>query len=82
MTKAGFMFSLGHKFNLDSLEFIPMDSLFCETDKDEPDITGVYQQIADALNLDIEEFAAQIALNVHRVFPTLQTPPSYFVEEQ
>ena len=46
------------------------------------DIRDVYQQIANALNLDIEDFAAQIAQNVHRVFPTLQTPPSYFVEEQ
>ena len=79
MVKAGFMFSLGNKFNVDSLEFIPMDSLFCETDEDEMDIREVYQQIADALNLDIEDFAAQIARNVHRVFPTLQTPPSYFV---
>lgn len=79
MAKAGFMFSLGNKFNVDSLEFIPLDSLFCETDEDEMDIREVYQQIADALNLDIEDFAAQIALNVHRVFPTLQTPPSYFV---
>ena len=79
MAKAGFMFSLGNKFNVDSLQFIPMESLFCETDEDETDIREVYQQIADALNLDIEDFAAQIALNVHRVFPTLQTPPPYFV---
>ncbi len=81
MAKAGFLFSLGNKFNVDSLEFIPKGSLFCETDEDEMDIRDVYQQIADALNQDIEEFAAQIAENVHRVFPTLQTPPAYFVEE-
>lgn len=82
MVKAGFMFSLGNKFNVDSLEYIPINSLFCETDEDEMDIRDVYQQIANALNLDIEDFAAQIAQNVHRVFPTLQRPPSYFVEEQ
>lgn len=81
MAKAGFMFSLGNKFNVDALEFIPMDSLFCETDEDEMDIKDVYQQIADALNLDIENFASQIACNVHRVFPTLQMPLSSFVEE-
>ena len=78
MVQAGFMFSLGDKFNVDSVEYIPIESLFCETDENEMDIRDVYQQIADALNLHIEEFAAQIAKNVHRVFPTLQTPPSYF----
>lgn len=81
MAKAGFMFSLGNKFNVDSLEHIPMDSLFCETDEDEMDIRDVYQQIADALNIDIEDFASQITKNVHRVFPSLQTPPSYFIRD-
>lgn len=81
MAKIGFMFSLGNKFNVDSLAHIPKESLFCETDEDEMDIRDVYQQIADALNMDIEEFAAQIAENVHRVFPSLQTPPLYFAEE-
>ena len=81
MSKAGFMFSLGNKFNVDSLEYIPINSLFCETDEDEMDIRDVYHQIANALNLDIEDFAAQIAQNVHRVFPTLQTPPSYFITD-
>ena len=81
MSKAGFMFSLGNKFNVDSLEYIPIYSLFCETDEDEMDIRDVYHQIANALNLDIEDFAAQIAQNVHRVFPTLQTPPSYFITD-
>ncbi len=71
----------GDKFNVDSLEFIPKDSLFCETDEDEMDIRDVYQQIADALNQDVEEFAAQIAKNVHRVFPALQTPPAYFAND-
>ena len=81
MVKAGFVFSLGDKFNVDSLEFIPKESLFCETDEDEMDIRDVYQQIADALNQDVEDFAAQIAKNVHRVFPALQAPPAYFANE-
>ncbi len=81
MVKAGFMFSLGNRFNVDSLEHIPKESLFCETDEDEMDIRDVYQQVADALNRDVEEFAAQIAENVRKVFPTLQTPPSYFADD-
>lgn len=75
------MFSIGDKFNVESLSFIPKESLFCETDESEIDIRDVYQQVADALNIDIEEFAAQVAENVHRVFPTLQTPPPFFAEE-
>ena len=82
MVKGGFMFSLGNRFNVDSLEFIPINSLFCETDEDEMDIKEVYRQISYALDMDIEYFAAQIAQNVHRVFPTLQTPPSYFISDE
>ena len=80
MVRAGYMFSIGDKFNVDSLEFIPKESLFCETDESDVDIRDVYQQVADALDQDIEELAAQVAENVRRVFPTLQTPPPYFAE--
>lgn len=71
MSNVGFMFSLGEKFNPNSLKFIPKASLFCETDESEIDISDVYQQIADALNRNVEEFAAQIAENVRRIFPTM-----------
>ena len=74
MAKVGFLFSLGERFNVDSLDFIPKDSLFCETDESETTILGVYQQIASALNIELEDFAALIAENVKRVFPTLQKP--------
>ncbi len=74
MTKVGFMFSLGERFNVDALEFIPYDALFCETDESETTILEVYQQISSALNQDIEYFATQIAQNVQRIFPTLQKP--------
>lgn len=71
MARAGFMFSIGEKFNPSSLKFIPKTSLFCETDESQIDINDVYQQVADALNQDVEEFAAQIADNVRKVFPAL-----------
>ena len=74
MSKVGFLFSLGERFNVDALEFIPNDALFCETDESEITILEVYQQIASVLNQDIEDFAAQIAKNVQRVFPTLEKP--------
>ena len=78
MVRAGYLFSIGDKFNVDSIEFIPKESLFCETDESDIDIKDVYQQVADALNQDIEALAAQVAENVRRVFPTLQTPTPYF----
>ena len=74
MAKLGFMFSLGERFNIDALEFIPKDALFCETDESDTSIFEVYQQIASALNQDIEDFAMQITENVQRVFPKLQQP--------
>ncbi len=74
MGKAGFMFSMGERFNVDSIEFIPSDSIFCETDESETNILEVYQQIALALNQELEDFASQVAKNVHRVFPTLPKP--------
>ena len=77
MVKVGFMFSLGERFNVDSLEFIPKDALFCETDESEITILEVYQQINAALNLELEDFAAQIAENVQRVFPALQKPQEF-----
>lgn len=77
MAKAGFMFSLGERFNVDSLEFIPKDALFCETDESEITILKVYQQVAAALNVELDDFATQIAENVQRVFPALQKPQEW-----
>ena len=76
MTKLGFMFSLGERFNVDSLEYIPKESLFCETDESEITILKVYQQISASYNIDLEDFALQIAKNVRRVFPALQNTKS------
>ena len=73
MTKLGFMFSLGERFNVDSLEYIPKESLFCETDESEITILKVYQQIANALQIDLKSLSTLIAENVYRVFPTLQS---------
>lgn len=73
MVKAGFMFSIGLRFNVDSLQLIPKNSLFCETDESEVTILKVYQQIANALQIDLKSLSTLIAENVYRVFPTLQS---------
>lgn len=71
MARVGYMFSIGERFNANSLPHIPEDSLFCETDESTIGISEVYQQVADALNKNVKELAAQIAANVRKVFPAL-----------
>ncbi len=72
MVKAGFMFSIGMRFNVDSLQLIPKNSLFCETDESDITILKVYQKIANALQIDLKSLSTLIAENVYSVFPTLQ----------
>lgn len=76
-----FLFSIGDNINIDSMQLIPFDSLFCETDEGEMNIRQVYLQVSHALNMQPEEFSAGIAVNVHRVFPALQPPKPYYRDE-
>ena len=78
----GFLFSVGEDINVESMELIPVESLFCETDEDEMDIRDVYAQAAQAQNMELEEFAEKIAENVHRIFPTLEAPTPFDPEEE
>ena len=71
MAKAGFMFSIGERFNAESMKYIPKESLFLETDESEIDIKVVYQQVAEAMHLNLEDLVVQIAQNVNCVFPNL-----------
>lgn len=78
----GFLFSVGEDINVESMEIIPVESLFCETDEDEMDIRDVYAQAAQAKNMDLDEFAEKIAENVHRIFPTIEAPTPFDPEEE
>ncbi len=78
----GFLFSVGDDINVESMEIIPIESLFCETDEDVMDIREVYLQAAQAMNMDLEEFAEKIAENVHRVFPSIEAPQPFDPEEE
>ncbi len=78
----GFMFSVGDKLNVDSLQLIPIDRLFCETDEDDMDIREIYTQVANVLDLDLNIFADRIAQNVRAIFPNLPHPSkNYEIEE-
>ncbi|MDR1742460.1 MAG: TatD family hydrolase [Dysgonamonadaceae bacterium] len=77
LVKEGFMFSFGDDINVDSMQFIPQESMFCETDEDEMDIRDVYLQAAQALDMEIKVFAEIVTKNVRRVFPSLEHPLPY-----
>ena len=66
-----FMFSVGDKFNKESVNMIPLDSLFCETDVYDTDIVTVYKGLAEALNIEIENLGEHIERNIMKIFPQL-----------
>lgn len=78
----GFKFSVGENINIESMQLIPIDSLFCETDEGDMTIREVYMQTSQALNIDINEFADKIAKNVRNMFPSVKPPKSYFPNEE
>ena len=77
----GFLFSIGDQINVDSMQLIPVDALFCETDEDEMSIREVYRQTSQAVNMDIEEFADCVAANIRRIFPTVHPPKPFYPKE-
>ncbi|MFR9166770.1 MAG: TatD family hydrolase [Dysgonomonas sp.] len=67
----GFYFSIGDKFNKESISEIPLDHIFCETDDDDITIESVYEELAETLGMPIEDLCGQIENNVKKVFPQL-----------
>jgi TatD DNase family protein len=64
----GFYFSIGEKFNVESLKKIPLERLFCETDVTDIPISEIYDKIADGLQIPIENLASHIEENVRKIF--------------
>lgn len=71
LLKFGFLFSIGDKFNKDSVKDIPLDRIFCETDVSDIDIELVYESLADALDMSVEVLCDQVEQNVVKYFPQL-----------
>lgn len=71
LVKLGFQFTIGAKFRTEGLKFIPLNILFCETDESESSIEEVYASVAQALGLELEDFAKAVANNVKTIFPDL-----------
>lgn len=63
LLSAGMYISLGEKFNHETAKFIPMDRLFIESDESKAALYDIYQRVAQAKEISIEELARQIAQN-------------------
>ena len=77
----GFLFSVGENINVDSMSLIPTKRIFCETDEGEMSIRDVYLQASQALNIEVEKFAAIVRENVQRVFPAVHPPEPFYQDE-
>jgi len=69
--KMGFKFSIGERFNAESLKHIPLDSLFCETDMADISIYRVYEQIAAVYGMDLCQFATCVEENIDMYFKNM-----------
>ena len=68
LSRVGFKFSIGEKFNVDSLKEIPLTDIFCETDDSDLTICKVYENISSGIDVNKNHFAILVADNVGRVF--------------
>lgn len=64
----GFKFSIGEKYNEESVKLIPDDSLFCETDMSEVSILNIYRQLAFIRSVELKELVSRIENNVKMTF--------------
>lgn len=67
LIRQGFYLSFGERFNPEAVREAWPGRLFAETDDRETDIRTVYRDLSASLDLRLEQFAAQIAGNVHNV---------------
>lgn len=61
-------FSIGEKFNEETVKLVPSESLFCETDDSGLDIREIYKKIAQARNINLADLIEDVAKNVKSVF--------------
>lgn len=64
LSRLGFKFSIGAKFNEESVKQMPLDSIFCETDESNVSICKVYERLLGVLGLDFDLFAKIMDENI------------------
>lgn len=77
LLKHNFYFSIGEKQNIESLQLIPLDRIFCETDVNDCTIDQIYQTLAETLEIDLDLLAQQIEYNVQNIFPMILLNPKF-----
>lgn len=68
LAKMGFCFSLGKYFNEESVEKIPIDRLFFETDTSDVYIQEIYQNVAKVKGVTLEFLTNVVEMNIKRTF--------------
>lgn len=64
----GFKFSIGEKFNPESVKSIPKDSIFCETDTSDISICKIYEDVSGVIGVELNHFAIFVEENIQKVF--------------
>lgn len=62
----GFNFSIGEKFNSESLKHMPISSVFCETDESSESIDVIYKRVSVGFGLDFNQFAFKVLENMSK----------------
>ncbi len=68
LSKLGFKFSIGERFNEESIRLIPLHSLFCETDMSAIPICQVYFIVSSVLGIDFNQFVEIVGENMGKNF--------------
>lgn len=68
LVKLGFYFSIGKYFNEESVEKIPIERLFLETDTSDIYIGEIYQNVAKTKGVDLEFLTNVVEMNIKRTF--------------
>lgn len=67
LIRQGFYLSFGERFNPEAVREAWPGRLFAETDDRETDIRTVYRNLSASLDIPLEQFAGQVAENVHTI---------------
>lgn len=64
LIRLGFKFSIGARFNAESLKQIPLDSIFCETDESDVSICNVYRAVSGSFGVEFDLFVSIMGENM------------------
>ena len=69
LVKAGFILSIGEKFNPESIKTIAIESLLIESDESAIPIEDIYKNIATTRNISVAELEKEVEKTYKKIFP-------------